>query len=52
MQRAEVLLRTSFLSVKEIGNRVGLSNSSHFVREFKSVYGAPPSAYRNGLNKP
>ena len=46
LEKAEVLLRTTFLTVKEITNEVGLATGSHFVREFKRVYGAAPTAYR------
>ena len=49
MQKAECLLRTTFLSVKEIINRIGMTNSSHFVREFKKIYDAAPTRYRAGL---
>ena len=47
MREAAMLLRTTFLSVKEIMNRVGISNESHFVHEFKKVYGLAPSKYRS-----
>jgi AraC family transcriptional regulator of arabinose operon len=47
LQKAELLLRTTFLSVKEIANRVGLPMASHFVREFKKAYGATPTTYRS-----
>jgi AraC-like DNA-binding protein len=46
MERAKDLLESSFLSVKEIGFRVGLNDESHFVRDFKSVYGSSPACYR------
>jgi len=46
MERAKDLLESSFLSVKEIGYRVGLNDESHFVRDFKSVYGSSPACYR------
>jgi AraC-like DNA-binding protein len=46
MERARYLLETSFLSVKEIAYSVGLSDESHFVRDFKKAYGAPPTRYR------
>jgi len=49
MQRAECLLRTTFLSVKEIINRIGMTNSSHFVREFKKIYNTAPTRYRASL---
>jgi transcriptional regulator GlxA family with amidase domain len=47
MSEAATLLRTTFLSVKEIMNRVGISNESHFVHEFKKAHGLAPSKYRN-----
>ena len=46
MDRAKHLLETSFLSVKEITHQVGLNDESHFVRDFKKAYGAPPNLYR------
>lgn len=55
MERAKDLLESSFLSVKEIGFRVGLTDESHFVRDFKATYGLSPACYRtqfrgNGLD--
>lgn len=47
MAHAEMLLRTTFLSVKEIMNRVGISNESHFGHEFKKAYALAPSKYRS-----
>ena len=47
MQQAATLLTTTFLSVKEIVRRVGCTDDSHFVRDFKRIYGVTPSAYRN-----
>jgi predicted transposase len=47
MQQAAILLTTTFLSVKEIVRRVGLTDESHFVRDFKRLYGMTPSEYRN-----
>jgi AraC-like DNA-binding protein len=47
MQQAASLLTTTFLSVKEIVRRVGLTDESHFVRDFKRFYGVTPSEYRN-----
>lgn len=46
MREAARLLRTTFLSVKEIMNKVGISNESHFVHEFKKTHGLAPSKYR------
>lgn len=48
MQHAANLLTTTFLSVKEIVRRVGCTDESHFVRDFKRIYGVTPSEYRNG----
>jgi AraC-like DNA-binding protein len=48
MEHAALLLTTTFLSVKEIVKRVGCTDESHFVRDFKRLYGVTPSAYRNG----
>lgn len=48
MQQAATLLTTTFLSVKEIVSRVGCSDESHFVRDFKRLYGVTPSEFRNG----
>ena len=47
MQQAATLLTTTFLSVKEVVRRVGLTDESHFVRDFKRLYGMTPSEYRN-----
>jgi len=47
MQQAATLLTTTFLSVKEIVRRVGLTDESHFVRDFKRLYGRTPSEYRS-----
>ena len=47
MRHAATLLTTTFLSVKEIVRRVGLTDESHFVRDFKRLYGRTPSEYRS-----
>ena len=47
MQQAATLLTTTFLSIKEVVRRVGLTDESHFVRDFKRLYGMTPSEYRN-----
>jgi transcriptional regulator GlxA family with amidase domain len=46
MQEARKLLETTFLSVKQVMFEVGLKDESHFVRDFKRVYGASPAEYR------
>ena len=51
MKHAKTLLETTFLTVKQIVNEVGLSDSSHFVRDFKSTYGSSPATFRTDLTK-
>jgi AraC-like DNA-binding protein len=46
MQKAAHLLRTSFLTVKEVMYRVGFSSRSHFSREFRRMHNLAPSKYR------
>lgn len=47
MRVAKELLETTFLSVKEIMSRVGVHDESHFVRDFRHLYGLPPMKYRS-----
>jgi AraC family transcriptional regulator, arabinose operon regulatory protein len=49
LERAEFLLRTTFLSIKEVMSESGGSTMSHFVEYFKRRYGAAPTAYRKQL---
>lgn len=46
IERAKVLLETTFLTVKEIGNECGLKDESHFVQNFKATHGLTPLRYR------
>jgi len=46
MHDAATLLASTFLSVKEIMTRVGFTDESHFVRDFKRIYGMTPTQYR------
>jgi transcriptional regulator GlxA family with amidase domain len=43
---ARRLLESTFLNVQEIMIRVGLTDDSHFVRDFKKMYGTTPAQYR------
>lgn len=52
MEKAKHLLETTFLSVKEIAHRVGLNDESHFVRDFKMIYGVTPNCHRNSFLHP
>ena len=46
MRLARELLETTFLNVKEIMTVVGLTDLSHFVRDFKKTFGVTPSEYK------
>ena len=45
-RKAEVMLATTFLSIKEIAEAVGLAPLNHFMRRFKKRHGVTPGAYR------
>jgi AraC family transcriptional regulator, arabinose operon regulatory protein len=47
MRRAERMLRTTFLSVKQILKQVGLGSNTHFVHDFRKKHGMTPTAYRH-----
>jgi len=49
IRKAEKMLRTTFLSVKEIVKQVGLTSNAHFVRDFRNLYGMTPTAHRRKL---
>lgn len=46
MQRARELIETTFLSMKEVMVKVGVSDKRHFAEDFKKVYGLTPAQYR------
>jgi len=46
MQHAKFLLETSFLSVKQVMANSGFHDASHFVRDFKGLYGKSPTQHR------
>jgi two-component system response regulator YesN len=46
MEEARRLLESTFLSGKEIMSRIGITDESHFVRDFKQSYGMTPAQYR------
>jgi transcriptional regulator GlxA family with amidase domain len=47
LEKARELLETSHFHVKEIRMRIGVTNESHFQRDFKQKFGASPNNYRN-----
>ena len=46
MKRAARLLEDTFLSLKEIMQKIGMHDESHFARDFKRVHGLTPAQYR------
>lgn len=46
LEKAKELLETTNLRVKEIIAEVGIRDQTHFVRDFKKVYGFKPNEYR------
>ena len=51
LKKAEFMLRTSFLSVKQIVKQVGIRSNTHFVHDFRKAYGMTPTAYRRAARK-
>jgi transcriptional regulator GlxA family with amidase domain len=46
LERAREQLENSFRSVKQIKRQIGISDDSHFTRDFKSKFGLTPTEYR------
>ena len=46
LRKAEKMLRTTFLTVKQVLKHVGLGSNAHFVYDFRKMYGVTPTAYR------
>lgn len=46
LRQASRLLENRELSIKEVMNKVGLGDQSHFAKDFKRVYGLTPSQFR------
>ena len=49
LRKAELMLRTTFLSVKQILKDVGLRSNTHFVSDFRKLHGMTPTAYRRAI---
>jgi transcriptional regulator GlxA family with amidase domain len=47
LQKAKELMEKSCLSIKEIMVSVGISDKSHFTKDFKKIFGLSPIQYRN-----
>jgi transcriptional regulator GlxA family with amidase domain len=52
LERARLLLETTFLSVKEVRALVGINDASHFTRDFGRAYGASPRMWRERVSRP
>jgi AraC family transcriptional regulator len=52
LERARLLLDTTFLSVKEVRALVGFNDASHFTRDFARAFGASPRAWRQRISRP
>jgi transcriptional regulator GlxA family with amidase domain len=46
LKRAVELLHTTCMSVKEVMFEVGFNDASHFVRDFRRIYGLTPGQHR------
>lgn len=51
LERAKVLLEDSFLSIKEVIAKVGMTDPSHFTKDFKKACGLTPTQYRATLQR-
>jgi|SRR6185503_505460 len=51
LRKAEKMLRTTFLTIKQILKQVGITSNTHFVRDFRQKYGMTPTAYRRTINR-
>lgn len=47
LRLAEELLRSTFMSVKEIAAATGFADQSHFVRTFHGTYAVSPGRFRH-----
>lgn len=50
MERARLLVESTDLPVREVMRQVGLSDPSHFSRDFRNAHGFSPRAYRIQLH--
>lgn len=51
MRKAKELLEGSFLNVKQIMLEVGVTDMSHFARDFRELYGQTPAEYRRRVRE-
>jgi AraC-like DNA-binding protein len=46
LDAASMLMKTTCLTVKEVQGKVGYSDTSQFIRDFKQTFGVTPLQYR------
>ena len=51
LEMARHLLETEFLTVKEVVNRIGMSDGSYFARSFRVTYGITPAKFQRWCRK-
>lgn len=49
LQKAELMLRTTFLPLKQILTQLGIGSMNHFVNDFRKARGLTPAAYRRAF---
>lgn len=49
LQKAQILLETTNLRIKEICFEIGFYDNAQFVRDFKNLFGLYPTAYRSSF---
>ncbi|HEY0546581.1 MAG TPA: AraC family transcriptional regulator [Pyrinomonadaceae bacterium] len=47
LEKAKLLLETTFLNLKEVMHQAGFADRSHFMRDFKKAYGLAPLQHRH-----
>ena len=47
LEKARDLLETTFHQINQISYKTGMTDHSHFTRDFKKRYGVTPTEYRN-----
>jgi len=51
LKQAKHLFETTFLSVKEVAARIGITGINYFIREFKKMYRVTPARYATRYRK-
>jgi transcriptional regulator GlxA family with amidase domain len=47
LRRAQELITTTYLTMKQVMSSVGVHDTGHFAKDFKRIYGVTPAEYRN-----